>query len=81
MVLGGPHAVPVGAMVRVEGQDEEAGIVGNNGLVYLTGLDARRDETLTVSWGRDKSCQFTLAKLAENNTTSPWYTRIPVTCR
>lgn len=81
VVLGGPHAVPVGAMVRVEGQDEEAGIVGNNGLVYLTGLDARRDETLTVSWGRDKSCQFTLAKLAENNTTSPWYTRIPVTCR
>lgn len=81
VVIQGPHTVPVGAIVTVEGQDEEAGIVGNRGLAYLTGLDARRDETLTVSWGRDKQCQFILTKLPEGDTESPWHTKIPVVCR
>lgn len=82
VVIDGPHAVPVGASVRVDGQDEEAGIVGNNGLTYLTGLDARRDERLTVTWGREgQQCRFTLAKQAEGEADAPWHTRIPVTCR
>ncbi|HHE5697855.1 TPA: fimbria/pilus outer membrane usher protein [Citrobacter amalonaticus] len=78
VVIGGSHTVPVGAMVRVEGQNEEAGIVGNNGLTYLTGLDARRDETLIVSWGQEKrQCRFSLPK----PTAEQWHTRIPVNCR
>lgn len=78
VVIGGSHIVPVGATVRVEGQDEEAGIVGNNGLTYLTGLDARRDETLIVSWGQEKQqCRFSLPK----PTAEQWHTRIPVNCR
>lgn len=81
VVIDGPHKVPVGATVKVEGQDEEAGIVGNNGLTYLTGLDARRDETLTVSWGRSNQCSFTLAKLPEKSASSQWHKRIPVKCR
>lgn len=82
VVIGGPHTVPVGAMVRVEGQDEEAGIVGNNGLTYLTGLDARRDETLIVSWGREKrQCRFILPKPLADSPEAQWHTRIPVNCR
>ncbi|QST30935.1 fimbrial biogenesis outer membrane usher protein (plasmid) [Escherichia albertii] len=82
VVIGGPHTVPVGATVRVDGQDEEAGIVGNNGLTYLTGLDARRDETLIVSWGREKrQCRFILPKPATDSAAEQWHTRIPVNCR
>ncbi|SQI44036.1 Outer membrane usher protein fimD precursor [Leminorella richardii] len=81
VIVQGPNSVPVGAIVTVDGQDEEAGIVGNGGLAYLTGLDARRDETLTVSWGRDQQCRFTLPKLPEGDSESQWHTKIPVDCR
>ncbi|WP_159566156.1 fimbria/pilus outer membrane usher protein [Budvicia diplopodorum] len=74
-------AIPVGAMVTAEGQDEEAGIVGNNGLAYLTGLDARKDEVLIVSWGRDKQCQFRLPKLPEDSPESQWHQKITVNCQ
>ena len=80
VIIDGPYKVPVGATVKIDGQDE-AGIVGNNGLTYLTGLDARRDETLTVSWGQGKQCRFTLAKLPAKSASSQWHTRIPVKCR
>ncbi|WP_179038504.1 hypothetical protein [Limnobaculum xujianqingii] len=56
--------------------------MGNNGLAYLTGLDARKDEVLTVSWGRNnQQCQFTLPKLADADDKSQWHQRIPVDCR
>lgn len=82
VIVQGPNAVPVGAIVTVEGQDEEAGIVGNNGLTYLTGMDARKDELLTVSWGRNnQQCQFTLPKLPDADDKSQWHQKIPVNCR
>lgn len=82
VVIKGPHAVPVGAIVTIDGQDEEAGIVGNDGLTWLTGLDARQDESLTVSWGRNRQqCRFILPGLPEGNTPARWHTRIPVECR
>ncbi|MBK5145591.1 fimbrial biogenesis outer membrane usher protein [Budviciaceae bacterium BWR-B9] len=80
VIIQEPHSVPVGAIVTAEGQDEEVGIVGNGGLAYLTGMDARRDETLTVSWGKDMQCKFTLPKLPEGDTESQWHTKIPVDC-
>lgn len=81
VIIQGPYAVPVGAIVTVEGQDEEAGIVGNRGLTYLTGLDARKDEVLTVSWGRDnQQCRFTLPQRTEDEG-AEWHQKIPVDCR
>ena len=82
VVIQGQYSVPVGAIVTISGQDEEAGIVGNDGLVYLTGLDTRRDEKLTVTWGRDnQQCSFTLRKLPKSDQELLWHTRIPVDCR
>lgn len=82
VIVQGAQAIPVGAIVTAEGQDDEAGIVGNNGLAYLTGLDARKDEVLTVSWGRNnQQCQFTLPKLPDADDKSQWHQKIPVDCR
>lgn len=81
VVIKSPHTIPVGAVVTVEGQGEEAGIVGNNGLAYLTGLDARKDEHLIVTWGRDKQCQFTLPKLNTDKPESQWHQKITVNCQ
>ncbi|XKD91568.1 fimbria/pilus outer membrane usher protein [Morganella morganii] len=81
VIIQGAHKVPVGAVVIIKGQNEEAGIVGNNGLTYLTGLDARRDETLVVNWGKNNQCQFVLPKQPKSDTEPAWYTKIPVDCR
>lgn len=82
VVIQSPYAIPVGAMVTVDGEKEEAGIVGNGGLAYLTGLNARKDEVLTVSWGRDRQqCRFTLPRLAEGAQDSQWHQKINVQCR
>lgn len=81
VIIKSPQSIPVGAMVTVEGQSEEAGIVGNNGLTYLTGLDARKDERLIVTWGRDKQCQFTLPKLIAEKPETQWHQKITVNCQ
>ncbi|WP_323970634.1 FimD/PapC C-terminal domain-containing protein, partial [Aeromonas veronii] len=63
--IRGTQPIPVGAYVEIEGKNEEAGIVGNNQLAYLTGLDARKDENLTVRWHNngEQRCRFTLPHL------------------
>ncbi|WP_172731520.1 fimbria/pilus outer membrane usher protein [Pluralibacter gergoviae] len=81
VTINSPYDVPIGASVHIAGEHEEAGIVGNNGLTYLTGLDASRDETLVVSWGQKSRCQFTLPKLSESQLESSWYIRTAVECR
>ncbi|MGP3590251.1 fimbria/pilus outer membrane usher protein [Vagococcus sp. WN89Y] len=45
--------VPFGAMVTVNGEENNASIVGDNGEVYLTGLTT--DGTLTAKWGNGSS--------------------------
>jgi outer membrane usher protein len=79
--------IPVGAYVVLDGETEEAGIVGNNQVVYLTGLDARKDEMLTVKWhdsARPQQCGFTLPKLSESEMkyqAEQWHKKVIVSCR
>ena len=45
-----------------------AGMVGDDGLVYLTGVAAEDRDALTVTWAGEKECHLTLpdpAALAE----------------
>jgi outer membrane usher protein len=84
--IRGSQSIPVGAYVEIEGQKEEAGIVGNNQLAYLTGLDARKDENLIVRWHNkgEQQCRFTLPRLTEeevNVQAQQWHKRIMATCR
>ncbi|HGU6361040.1 TPA: fimbria/pilus outer membrane usher protein, partial [Citrobacter farmeri] len=85
--LHGPRNIPLGAMVYTEGDGasrEEAGIVGNKGLTYLSGLDARNEEHLLVVWGDgpDAQCRFTLpAATPEQLKPDNWYQKIIVNCR
>jgi len=75
--------IPLGAMVYLEGEDEEAGIVGNNGIAYLSGLDARANQNLTVVWGKGKAhqCQFVLPAAPETaNNPDSWHKKQAVAC-
>jgi outer membrane usher protein len=70
-------------MVYLEGEDEEAGIVGNNGIAYLSGLDARANQNLTVVWGKGKAhqCQFVLPAAPETaNNPDSWHKKQAVAC-
>lgn len=49
---------PFGALVYDSDSEALLGIVAENGQVYLSGL--RPDQTLTVKWNSDKSCQIAL---------------------
>lgn len=85
-IIKSDRNIPVGAYVRAQDQMEEAGIVGNNGLTYLTGLDARKDEVLTVSWGDGdaQQCRFTLPRLpedAKDAQAEQWHKKITVNCQ
>ncbi|WP_058910916.1 fimbria/pilus outer membrane usher protein [Entomohabitans teleogrylli] len=79
-----PKSVPLGAMVYVQGENEEAGIVGNKGLAYLSGLDARSDQSLKVLWGDNpaEQCGFTLPAATEaQRQPENWHQKIVVDCR
>lgn len=76
--------IPLGAMVYLAGEKEEAGIVGNHGLAYLSGLDARNDQKLNVVWGKQQGeqCSFTLLALPEGRQSpEDWYKKQTVNCR
>lgn len=84
--IKGSQPIPVGAYVVVDGEKEEAGIVGNDQVVYLTGLDARKDEMLTVKWHDSigsQQCNFTLPKLSEKEMkyqVEQWHKKLIVNC-
>ncbi|HHQ4663631.1 TPA: fimbria/pilus outer membrane usher protein [Aeromonas veronii] len=83
--IRGEQSIPIGASVEIEGQGEEAGIVGNNQLAYLTGLDARKDESLIVRWRNktEQQCRFTLPRLTEEEVklqAQQWHKRVVATC-
>lgn len=76
--------IPLGAVAHVKGEKEEAGIVGNNGLTYLSGLEATQDQQINVTWGDSaaQQCSFILpaqteAQRKQNN----WYQKVTVNCR
>lgn len=78
------RSVPLGAMVYLEGEKDEAGIVGNKGLTYLSGLDARQAQTLRVVWGegQNEHCTFTVpAATEEQRKPENWHHKIVVDCR
>ncbi|ELC2816099.1 fimbria/pilus outer membrane usher protein, partial [Salmonella enterica] len=50
---------PLGALVSFGGSGKTAGMVGEQGRVYLTGI-SREDRRLTVSWDGRKRCHLTL---------------------
>ncbi|MFA9596894.1 fimbria/pilus outer membrane usher protein [Citrobacter telavivensis] len=85
--LHSARKIPLGALVYVESDGnsrEEAGIVGNRGLTYLSGLDARNEEHLRVVWGDrpEEQCRFTLpAATQEQRKPDNWYQKIIVNCR
>lgn len=82
--IGGDKNIPLGAMVYIDGEKEEAGIVGNHRQAYLSGLDARREQRLNVVWGSNASerCSFTLPALPEGKQSpDEWYKKVSVTCR
>lgn len=47
--------VPFGALAVLEGESVGAGVVGDGGQVYLTGLP--KNGELTVKWGKNKQCR------------------------
>ena len=56
MLPNGSHP-PFGATVyRENGADTEVGIVSENGLTYLTGLNNKSE--YSIKWGRDQSCNL-----------------------
>ncbi|AST80051.1 TPA: fimbria/pilus outer membrane usher protein [Citrobacter farmeri] len=78
------RSVPLGAMVYLDGEKDEAGIVGNKGLTYLSGLDARQAQTLRVVWGegQNEHCTFTVpAATEEQRKPENWHHKIVVDCR
>lgn len=79
-----PKSIPLGAMVYIKGEKEEAGIVGNKGMTYLSGLDARSDQKMNVVWGNNqtKQCSFTLPALKKTqDKPEEWYQKIVVNCQ
>jgi outer membrane usher protein len=65
-------SIPLGALVYSESapgvnEAEEAGIVGQNGLAWLTGLDTREAQVLNVIWGQRpaEQCQIALSAPTE----------------
>lgn len=79
--LKSTKSIPLGAIVYIE--NEEAGIVGNKGETYLSGLDARTDQKLKVIWGDlpNQQCDFTLP-MATGEQLKPenWYHKVNVNC-
>lgn len=51
---------PFGAQVVSAKTGKTAGMAGDNGLVYLTGIDASERNDLTVTWGGRMQCRLSL---------------------
>ncbi|HBC0970916.1 TPA: hypothetical protein IGZ66_004605, partial [Escherichia coli] len=60
--------VPFGSVVSLKGHNSMAGIVGDNGEVFLTGLP--ESGMLHVKWGRndENSCSVIYDSVSKNNT-------------
>ncbi|CUI30345.1 Outer membrane usher protein papC precursor [Achromobacter sp. 2789STDY5608621] len=58
--LADGHSPPLGALVLSTRTGRTAGMVGDNGLVYLTGVEPQDRDALTVTWAGEKECRLTL---------------------
>ncbi|EML7118572.1 hypothetical protein RE131_006104, partial [Klebsiella variicola] len=56
---------PFGSMVVSGKTGRTAGMVGDDGLVYLTGLSGEDRRTLDVSWNGRTHCRLTLPESAD----------------
>lgn len=76
--------IPLGALVYVEGEKDEAGIVGNKGLAYLSGIAADREQKLRVQWGETAAqrCYFRLPPATKaQQEPENWYQKVIVQCQ
>lgn len=81
-------SIPLGALAYTESapgvnETEEAGIVGQKGLVWLTGLDTHRAQVLNVIWGQrpEERCQIALsAPTEEQLKPDNWHKKIRAEC-
>ncbi|EBM4251181.1 fimbrial biogenesis outer membrane usher protein, partial [Salmonella enterica] len=55
---------PFGAQVVPEKTGKTAGMVGDNGLVYLTGIDVSERNALVVTWNGRTQCRLSLPEHA-----------------
>ncbi|EFT2485927.1 fimbria/pilus outer membrane usher protein, partial [Salmonella enterica] len=55
---------PFGAQVVSEKTGKTAGMAGDDGLVYLTGIDASERNALAVTWGGRTQCRLSLPENA-----------------
>ncbi|EGB0328394.1 TPA: fimbrial outer membrane usher protein StdB [Salmonella enterica subsp. enterica serovar Poona] len=55
---------PFGAQVVSEKTGKTAGMAGDNGLVYLTGIEASERNALVVTWGGRTQCRLSLPENA-----------------
>ena len=81
--IRGNRQPPLGAMVYLQGEREEAGIVGDKGMIYLSGLDARTEQKLRVVWGESPAdqCSFSIPALTKpQSKQQEWYKKIVVNC-
>ncbi|EAB9446450.1 fimbrial biogenesis outer membrane usher protein, partial [Salmonella enterica subsp. diarizonae] len=53
---------PLGASVMSDEKGKVPGMIGDNGLVYLTGLSQENRRPLVVSWGGQTKCSLVLPK-------------------
>lgn len=58
--LSDGNAPPLGALVLSSRSGMTAGMVGDEGLVYLSGVTAEDRDALTVTWAGEKECHLTL---------------------
>ncbi|MFO6298293.1 fimbria/pilus outer membrane usher protein [Rahnella selenatireducens] len=58
---------------------EQVGMVADNGLLYLSGVLADEETTLSVTLENDTRCQFAIP--AAQNDATPWYQQITAVCR
>lgn len=66
-LLQNGHAIPFGAMVTVDGDDENTGIAGEQGQVYLSGVP--QSGSVTAKWGSEitQSCKSSFNFRAQNS--------------
>ncbi|RIQ15899.1 FimD/PapC C-terminal domain-containing protein, partial [Salmonella enterica] len=55
---------PFGAQVVSEKTGKTVGMAGDNGLVYLTGIEASERNVLVVTWGGRPQCRLSLPENA-----------------
>lgn len=81
-LLHGGKAVPFGATVTIDGTDDNTGIVGDAGQVYLSGVP--EVGALTAKWGTavDQQChaEFTLPKKDEQQSNITYLPQLNLNC-